>query len=359
MEIPFFNLTTQSISIKQELDSAFAKVMAKGQFIGGDFVSTFEKEFACYNQLKHCVGVANGTDAIELALRALNIGEGDEVIVPALTWISDADAVVATGAKVVFADVLDGEMTIDPQDVKQRITNKTKAIIAVHLYGHACRLEEINEVIKGQGISLIEDCAQAHGTTYKGKKVGQIGIAATYSFYPSKNLGAYGDAGAVTTNNEELANKVRLLANHGQPVHNEHLLRGMNSRLDSMQAAFLSVKLKHLDHWVSKRRELANRYNEGLNAIYKQDGNVLEDSFHLYVIKESRREELADFLKSKGIATAIHYPKSLPETAPYKSEVLPVAKHLAATVLSLPLYPELTNAEQEYIIKQIKSFHST
>ncbi len=358
MQIPFFNLKRQHNSIKKELDSAIASVLNEGQFVGGDQVAQFESEFARYCQKEYCVGVANGTDAIELSLRALGIGEGDEVIVPALTWIADADAVSSVGAKIVFADVLETEYTLDPEDVRDKITDKTKAVIAVHLYGHVCRLDELNEVLKDTNLALIEDCAQAHGATYKGQKVGLSGTVSTYSFYPSKNLGALGDAGAVLTNNSALARKIRLLANHGQPVHNEHLLRGRNSRLDTLQAAVLSIKLMHLNQWVARRKQIATLYVDGLAEYFEFNVNLDEDAFHLFVIQSDKRDQLKKHLEKKGIRTAIHYPKSLPETEPYKSAILPTAKKLAATVLSFPIYPEMTDQEVNYVISAIKAFYT-
>ncbi len=357
MKIPFFNLERQHDLIKKELDSAIESVLKGGQFVGGDLINKFEEEFAKYCQQDNCIGVANGTDAIELSLRALNIGEGDEVIVPALTWIADADAVSSVGAKVVFADLLETEFTIDPQDVRDKLTNKTKAVIAVHLYGHACRMNELNEVLKDTDVAIIEDCAQAHGTTYNGFKVGRFGVISTYSFYPSKNLGALGDAGAVLTNDVELSGKIRLLANHGQPVHNEHLLKGRNSRLDTLQAAVLSTKLKYLDKWVTRRRQIATQYINGLSDCFEFNVNLSEDAFHLFVIKTEKRDELKRHLEKVGVGTAIHYPKSLPETKPYKAMILRIAQKIAARVLSLPIYPELTDQEVAYIISTVKAFY--
>jgi dTDP-4-amino-4,6-dideoxygalactose transaminase len=356
MKVPFIDLHRQYLSIKPDIDKSINQVFEASQFIGGNYVTQFENEFAQYCGIDYCVGCANGTDAIELALRALGIGEGDEVIVPAFTWISDADAVRSLGAKVIFADILKDEYTIDPEDVKSKTSSKTKAVIAVHLYGHSCRMTELEDVLKNTKIHLIEDCAQAHGATYKGKMIGQFGVISTYSFYPSKNLGAFGDAGAVLTNNKELSDKVRLLSNHGQFVHNEHLLQGQNSRLDTLQASMLSAKLPYLNKWNARRREIAQLYFRGLKDIISIKIDLENDVFHLFVVRIKNRDHFKRQLEEMGIMTSIHYPKALPDIIPYydRDHSCKSAKEVASEVLSLPIYPELTDDEVGFVITNIR-----
>ncbi len=358
MQVPFFNLTRQHAELGDVLTNAIEVVLEGGQFIGGTPVTKFESDFAQFSGHNHCVGCANATDAIEITLRALGIGQGDEVIVPALTWVADADAVHATGASVVFADVLMDEYTLDPDEVKAKITAKTKAIIAVHLYGRACRMAELKAIIADKPIFLIEDCAQAHGAAYQGKMVGHGGVAAIYSFFPTKNLGALGDAGAMITNDEKLAQKFRLLANHGQEKRAHHILKGRNSRLDTLQAAVLSAKLPYLNQWNVKRRQIAQQYLKLLKGVKLPPADLDCDVFHQFVINSPVRNDLQQFLSDRGVATEIHYATALPYTPAYQDlkQKAPVAKILSEQILSLPIFPQLTIAEVDFIIKTTNNF---
>lgn len=357
MKIPFFDLKRQYSDLKSEIDAAMLQVLDKGWFIGGEVVKQFEDNFAHYVGTEHCVGCGNGTDGMELILRAYGIGPGDEVVVSAFTWISDAEVVSLVGAQVVFADVLPGTLCIDPVQLEKAITPKTKAIIAVHLYGLPCEMDEILSIARKYDIKVIEDCAQAHGATYKDQKVGSIGDAGAFSFYPTKNLGAYGDGGAVVTNDEKLAQKIRLLANHGQSERDTHVIEGRNSRLDVVQAAVLDVKLKYLDGWNDRRREIAAAYNtalENTEMIRPVAPDHSAHVYHLYVVQTASRDELLKHLEGKGIKTAIHYPKALNQMEVYgylnlKERNFPIASQAAAEVLSLPVFPELKGEEIEAV----------
>ena len=355
MSIPFVDLKAQYESIKDEIDSAIHSVIDQTSFIGGKVVRSFEESFAAYIGIRHCVGVANGTDAIEIALKALGIGTGDEVIVPALTWISTGGAVNNVGAKPVFIDVMESERTIKPAFIEEKITKRTKAIIPVHLYGLPARMDEIMRIAENHDLSVIEDCAQAHGAVYKGKKVGTIGDIATFSFFPGKNLGAYGDAGAIITNDDELAKKCRMLSNQGQLTKHHHKMIGRNSRLDTMQAAILEAKLPHLDRWTAKRNQLAKWYDEKLKDIKKPvTPEGMKHVFHLYVIQSEKRDRIMDALREVNIGCAIHYPKPLPFLDCYdyrgdqKRDFL-IAEKLCNEILSLPVYPELAEEEINWV----------
>jgi len=361
MNVPFVDLKSQYHSIQQEIDGAIQNVLENTSFIGGPIVKDFEQAFSNYLGVQHCVSCANGTDAIEIALQALGIGEGDEVIVPAMSWISTAEAVNTVGATPVFADILPEKFTIDPDKIRSKITERTKGIIPVHLYGKAAEMSEIMNIAKEFELKVIEDCAQAHGAEFGGQKISTFGDAATFSFYPGKNLGAYGDAGCIVSNNSELAEKCRMIANHGQLSKHNHQMTGRNSRLDTLQAAILKVKLKHIDEWTSQRIENAKYYNECLS-----DSNitlpVLDDSkhvFHLYVINIDGRDEIKTELQERGVATQIHYPIALPLLPPYIAKEnttdYPIAIALAKNGLSLPLFPELKKSEIEYVAEQLKS----
>ncbi|MEO1096929.1 MAG: DegT/DnrJ/EryC1/StrS family aminotransferase [Bacteroidota bacterium] len=339
-------------SIQKELDEALHRVVKSGWYIGGEEVEKFEASFAAYCQVQHCVGCASGTDALELILRAYEIGEGDEVIVPALTWVSNAEVVKSVGATPVFADV-DNSYTIHPGSIRSRLTSKTKALIAVHLYGQPCRMDEISKLASENELVVIEDCAQAHGAKFYGTKVGSLGHAAAFSFYPTKNLGAMGDAGCVTTNNKAIAEKIRLLANHGQTVRDVHVLSGTTSRLDPMQAAVLDVKLKYLDQWNAKRRENANSYLQllagsevGLPEITENTSHV----FHQFVIRSENREGLRKKLEENNVQTAIHYPTPLNKMLFFGEEVsCPNAEAFGESVVSIPIYPSLSLSDLQTI----------
>lgn len=357
MSIPFVDLKAQYLSIQDEIDSAIANVIDKTQFIGGEITKSFETSFAEYAKAKHCVGMANGTDAIEIALKALGVGEGDEVLVPALTWISTAGAVNGVGAEPVFVDVLEGERTINPALLEEKITERTKAIIPVHLYGLPARMDEIMQIAKNHNLRVIEDCAQAHGAEIDGKRVGTFGDIATFSFYPGKNLGAYGDAGAIVTIDDALQETCRMLANHGQMSKHDHRIIGRNSRLDTMQAAILQAKLPHLEKWTNARIAVANWYEEKLDKHVKP---IVPDNmrhvFHLYVIQSSNRNQLIDLLKVSNIGFSIHYPTALPhlKSYSYKNHIIgqfPVAEKLCNEILSLPMFAEISEDQVEQVCK--------
>lgn len=359
MKVPFLNLDRSHSAIKTELEEAMKKVLNSGWFIGGEEVEKFENEFARYIGAKHCVGCGNGTDALELILKAFDNGPGDEVIVPSFTWVSDAEAVVNAGATPVFAEIDSDSYTISIDSVRSKITPKTKAIIAVHLYGSTADLIGLKQLCKEHNLKLIEDCAQAHGALHNGRKVGSIGDAAAFSFYPTKNLGALGDGGAITTNNKEFANKIKLIANHGQLQRDQHELIGRNSRLDPIQAAILSIKLNYLDQWNRERERLAKIYLDELKDLSiklprTQPGRV----FHLFVIALQQRDELKSYLESKGVHTAIHYPKAIHQIPVYVqfSASLPNSEKAPAEVLSLPIYPGLKEEEVRFVAGEIRRF---
>ena len=356
MSVPFVDLKAQYLSIKPEIDEAIQRVLDQTTFIGGEEVKRFEEEFATYAGITHCIACANGTDAIELALKALGIGPGDEVIVPALTWISTAGAVVNVGAEPVFVDVLLDQRTINPDQIADNINSKTKAIIPVHSYGLPARMPEIMAVANQHGLKVIEDCAQAHGASIDGKKIGTFGDIATFSFYPGKNLGAYGDAGAMLTNDFQLAENMRRLANHGQLSKHDHQIIGRNSRLDTLQAAILRVKLKHLEKWTEQRIRVASQYSKKLKGVrtpLTPDG--YKHVFHLYVIQSERRDELMSRLKEQNIGCALHYPTPLPHLPAFayqahKRGEFPNAEQLCDEILSIPIYAEMN---EESIIEVV------
>lgn len=363
--IPFVDLRLQYESIQPEIDQAVKEVFTNAQFIGGEPVKKFEQEFSSLLGTRHCIGTGNGTDSLFLILKALGIGPDDEVITPAFSCIPSAECITLTGAVVVFADVDDQYYTLDPTDVEQKITSKTKAIIAVHLYGQAAPLAQLKALCDQYKIYLIEDCAQAHLTKENNKLAGTIGIASAFSFYPTKNLGAYGDAGCVLTQDDQLAENLRRLANHGVLKKDDHKTEGTNSRLDTLQAAILSVKLKYLGRWNYQREEIAKLYESLLNdhpdisvpAVRK--GSV--HTFHIYAIRTKNRDALKQYLTERGIETLVHYPKGLPYTQAYhhKNHSLknfPVTAILQNEVLSLPVYPGLTNAQVTTVTENIKNY---
>lgn len=357
MIVPFVDLNAQYLKIKKDIDGAIKKVLDHSSFVGGSIVTDFEQAFAHYIGLDHCVGCGNGTDAIEIILKALGVGEGDEVIVPACSWISTSEAITTVGAKPVFADVLPNLYTIDPNDIVRKISPKTKGIIPVHLYGLPAEMDEIMEIASAYKLFVLEDCAQAHNARYKGKKVGTFGIASTFSFYPGKNLGAYGDAGAMLTNDTDLADKCRMIGNHGQQGKHNHLEEGRNSRLDTLQAAILSAKLPYLDQWSEERFSRALVYNQHLihnDIMIPIVPDYSKHVFHLYVIQVKQRERIMEALKKKDIQTAIHYPTPLPFLKAYHylhhvPEDFPVAAQQMDNILSLPMFPELTDEQISYV----------
>lgn len=366
MDIPFVDLKAQYESIKPEIDKAISDVISKTAFIGGPFLASFEKAFAAFCGVKHCVGVGNGTDAIYIALRALGIGPGDEVITVANSFIATSEAITMTGAKVVFVDINPKTYNIDTTKIEAKVSPKTKAMVPVHLYGQPADMDPILAIAKKYNLKIVEDAAQAHGAEYKGWKIGSIGDMACFSFYPGKNLGAYGDGGAILTKSDELGEKARMIANHGRLDKYNHKLEGVNSRLDGMQAAILGVKLRHLPDWTEARRRNAYLYNE-----YLKDSDVVtpieiadvKAVYHLYVVRvqNGKREKFQEALKSHGIATGVHYPIALPNLLAYeylrhvKGDFVEAAK-ASQEIVSLPMFPELRGEEIGYITEKIKSF---
>ncbi|MEM6318757.1 MAG: DegT/DnrJ/EryC1/StrS family aminotransferase [Bacteroidota bacterium] len=367
MKIPFVDLKAQYQSIKSDIDTAIANVIQDTAFIRGKYVSEFEAAFADFLGVKEVVSCANGTDSLEILLRAWGIGPGDEVIVPAMTWISTAETVSYLGATPVFVDAHPKYFTIDVNKIEEKITEKTKAIIPVHLYGLSAEMDKIMELAIKYDLKVLEDSAQAHGATYKEQTIGTIGHAGSFSFFPSKNLGAYGDAGAIVTNDKELAEHCRMIAHHGQKAKHDHQVIGKNSRLDGLQAAILSAKLPYLESWTEARIRNAAAMK---NALYETDlvlpeyPDYARHVFHLFVVRTKERMQMIEFLKDKGIANAIHYPTPLPFTPVYTSEVnskanFPVAAQLQGEILSLPMFPELSDAQIQYIAEAIKEFSCT
>ena len=368
MKVPFLDLKAVYSEIKDELDEAYARVMSSGWYILGAEVEAFENEFAAYCGAKHCIGVANGLDALHLVLRGYGIGEGDEVIVPANTYIATWLAVSYAGATPVAVEPDIETYNLDPRKIEAAITPRTRAIMPVHLYGQPAGMDAINEIARKHHLKVIEDAAQAQGARYKNRPTGSLSDAAGFSFYPGKNLGAFGDAGAVVTSDDELADAVRLLRNYGSRVKYHNEVKGFNSRLDPLQAAFLSVKLRHLDDWNARRRKIARKYIEALSDCSKIVLPVLEEEaesvWHLFVVRCAERERLQNFLKERGVETLIHYP-----VPPHLSEAygrdfaekprLPLTEQLAETVLSLPISPHLTESEQDFTIETLKEFDNS
>lgn len=362
MQIPFVDLYAQYLTIKDEIDGAIAKTIHESSYIGGAAVKQFETLFSEYIGLSHVVACANGTDSLEMLLQAMGIGAGDEVIVPAISWISTSEAVSSVGARPVFVDLEPNYYTINPALIEAAITPRTKAIMPVHLYGHPADMEAIMQIAQKHGLRVIEDCAQSHGATINGKKAGTFGDAASFSFYPGKNLGAYGDAGAVATNDEELAKAVRRIANHGQEGKHNHVSEGRNSRLDGLQAAILNVKLPYLASWTHARIRNAALYTEllqGSEVVLPQTREGAQPVYHLYVIRTKDRASLQAKLKAAGVDTAVHYPTALPFMPCYNGHGhtkadFPVAAQYQDEILSIPMYAELTDAAIRYVVEQIK-----
>jgi len=364
MKVPFVDLKEQYHTIKNEIDTAIATVISETSFIGGKHVEAFEKNFADLYGVKHCISLANGTDSLYVLMKMLGIGPGDEVITTAYSWISSSETISQTGAKPVFVDI-DEYFTIDASKIEEKITNKTKAIIPVHIHGQMCDMEKIMEIANKYQLPVIEDCAQSHFSKFKGKRAGLTGIAGSFSFYPGKNLGAYGDAGCVITNNEELALKVKMYARHGALKKHQHEMEGINSRLDGLQAAILNAKLPHILKWTASRIANAATYDQLLKGIAQIEiprvRENVKHSFHLYVIKTERRDELAQYLKENGIDTAIHYPIALHNMNAYKylnysRDDFPVSSYNEDKILSLPMFPELTTTQMAYVSNKINEF---
>lgn len=364
MKIPYLNLATIHNPLKDELKEKFNDVLESEWFIQGKACEQFEAEFASYCGTKYCIGVGNGLDAIRVILQAYGIGEGDEVIVPANTFIATVLAVSYVGATPILVDADDRTYNIDISKIEEKISQKTKAIIVVHLYGQVVNMAPIRKLASKYNLKLIEDSAQAHGALYEGKHTGNLGDAAAFSFYPGKNLGALGDGGAVTTNDKELADKVRAICTYGSFKKYNHQFKGCNSRLDEVQAAFLSVKLKNLDSWNEERKKIAQQFSEGIKndrftlpQIDCRDGHV----FHIYPILVEDRENLIEYLETKGIGTNVHYPIPIPKQGAYNEMNInikdyPVTEKICAEEVSIPLYPGLTQDEINYIINALNDY---
>lgn len=364
MKIPFVTFRPMERELNDDIRTAFERVFTRSWYIEGVEDEAFEKAFAEYCGTKYCVGVGNGLDALMLALKALGIGEGDEVIVPSNTYIATALAVTYVGATPVFVEPDIRTFNIDPALIEAAITEKTKAIMPVHLYGQACDMDPIMAVANKYGLKVVEDCAQAHGATYKGQKIGTFGDAAGFSFYPGKNLGALGDAGAVVTNDKELADKIRALGNYGSDYKYHHIYKGNNSRLDELQAAFLAAKLPLLEKMNAERRRAAKLYTEGINNPKVITPYVNPDCvpvWHIYGIRCAERDALEKYLNDKGIGTNKHYPIPMHMQECYKDlnipqGALPVAEEISATELSIPMYYGMTDEEIQYVIDAINEF---
>ncbi|MEL6412428.1 MAG: DegT/DnrJ/EryC1/StrS family aminotransferase [Pseudomonadota bacterium] len=362
MQVPFLDIRSTYEDLHEEIDEAVSRVLQSGWYILGPELGAFEAEFASYCGTKHCIGVANGLDALILSLRALDIGEGCDVIVPSHTFIATWLAVSAVGARPCPVECDQYTFNLNPEEISAAITPKTKAIIPVHLYGQVADMSSIMSVAKEHGLFVIEDAAQAHGASYMGQRAGSFGDAGCFSFYPGKNLGAFGDAGAITTSSDELADKLRMLRNYGSRQKYKNEETGSNSRLDPLQAAILRVKLAHLDRWTERRRALASRYNEKLQGVaLPKVPNWAGPVWHLYVIQHPERDALQDHLEANGISTLIHYPIPPHLQEAYldlgiKRGSLPIAERLANECLSLPIGPHLSDEEQDAVIEAVNSF---
>ena len=363
LTVPFLDLKAQHHQIYNEIDDRITDVITNTAFILGKHVEEFEENFAAAIGAKYCIGVGNGTDALFIAMKALGIGDGDEVITAANSFIATSEAITMTGAKVAFVDINPETYNIDHTKIEEKISSRTKAIIPVHLYGQSADMDPILDIAKKHNLFVIEDAAQAHFAEYKGKTVGTFGNIACFSFYPGKNLGAYGDAGAIVTNNEGLAIRARMVANHGRISKYDHEFEGINSRMDGIQAAILNVKLRHLPKWTEMRRKAASIYNSLLNGqadiITPEEADYAKHVYHLYVIRTKEREKLQEYLKFKGISTGVHYPIALPNLLAYRylghrQEDFPISSRYQSQILSLPMYPELTDEKIEYVVECVK-----
>lgn len=364
--VPFADLGAQYAAHRAEFDAALAEVIATNAFIGGAPVKSFEEAYARAYGVRHCIACGNGTDAIYILLRMLGIGAGDEVITTAASWISTSETIGQTGATPVFVDV-DDYYLMDTDLVERAITSRTRAVIPVHLYGQAAPMDRIRDLCRDRGLQLIEDCAQAHFAEWRGGRVGTFGRAATFSFYPGKNLGAWGDAGAIVTDDDDLARKCRMYANHGALVKHQHEMEGINSRMDGLQASLLTAKLRHVHGWTEARRRIAASYGRLLAGVGDLDLPKVRDGathvYHLYVVATGRRDELKSFLAARGIETAIHYPTALPLLPAYRrlgirEKSIPRAAVNQSRILSLPIFAEMEDNMIEYVAATIREFYS-
>jgi dTDP-4-amino-4,6-dideoxygalactose transaminase len=366
MKIPFVDLYKQYTSIKDQIDTAIENVISETAFIGGKYVEKFEKDFENIYGVNNCISCANGTDSLYIIMKMMDIGVGDEVITVANSWISTSETIGQTGAIPVFVDCDPVYYTIDIEKIESKITKKTKAIIPVHLYGQMCDMDGIIKIAKKYNLKVIEDCAQSHFSTYNNINAGLIGDAGSFSFYPGKNLGAYGDAGCIITNNNEYAQKYKMFARHGALKKHEHLIEGINSRMDGLQAAILSVKLKYINQWTRNRQKNAEKLTKALEGV----GDIVTPeirpnsthSFHLFVIQTNHRDSLKSYLQQNNIETAIHYPRPLPFLEAYKKLNyrdfdFPIANSMSKKILSLPMYAEINDSSIEYITEKIKNFY--
>jgi dTDP-4-amino-4,6-dideoxygalactose transaminase len=368
MKIQMLDLSEQYQSMRDEIIQKLDEVMSSSRFILGDNVKQLESDIAKYSNVKHGIGVGNGSDAIHIALQAVGVGKGDEVITTPFTFFATAGSIARTGAKPVFVDIDPVTFNIDPEKIETAITPRTKAIVPVHLYGQMADMDPIVAIAQKYNLAIIEDAAQAIGAKYKGKTVGEMGTAATYSFFPTKNLGAYGDGGMIVTNDDDVAEKCRVIRVHGSKPKYYHRVLGYNSRLDELQAAILNVKFPHLNRWSEERRKRAayytERLNEKLNEIIQTPVEKEENYhvFHQYTLRVPKRDELQQYLKEQGIATMIYYPLPLHlqpvfKDLGYKEGDFPEAEKAAKEALSLPMYPELKHEEQDYVIEKIIEFY--
>lgn len=365
MRIPFATVEIMHREIRSELDLTYKRVIDNGWFIQGTECNKFEKEYADYIGTKYCIGVASGLDAIYLILKAMGIGEGAEVIVPSNTFIATALAVSYTGAVPVFVEPELRTYNIDVNRIEEKINKRTRAIIAVHLQGRAADMDNINTIAKRYNLQVIEDAAQAHGVHYKGKRAGSLADAAAFSFYPGKNLGALGDGGCVTTDDYELAKKIRILGNYGSDYKYHHIYKGTNSRLDELQAAFLRIKLQHLDRWNNERKRIAAKYlsriKNSLISLPEKSTDEYEHIYHVFAIRCEKRDDLEKYLNDNGIGTVKHYPIPIHMQEAYrelemKQGALPIAEKISRTILSIPMYYGMTDAEVDFIIKKIQEW---
>jgi len=365
-KVPFVDLRAQFDTIETDIHSAIGGVLARGDFILGDSVARFEGEMAAFCEARHAVGVDSGTSALELALMAVGVGSGDEVITVANTFIATTLAISYVGASPVLVDMDPETYQIDPALIEDAITDKTKAIMPVHLFGHPADLDPIIEVARRFGLSVIEDASQAHGARYKGRRVGALGDVGAFSLYPAKNLGAYGDAGVVVTNDEEIADRIMLLRNYGSSAKYHHAVRGFNRRLDTLKAAVLLVKLRHLDDWNAARRDHAELYTKLLgdrvdSVLLPQTAAYAEPVFHLYVIRHNERDGLKEHLEARGVSTVIHYPIPIHLQPAYadlglERGAFPITESFADRILSLPMYAELERRDLEYVCDAVGEF---
>jgi len=363
-QVPFLDLGETYRELKRELDDAYHRVMDSGWYILGQEVAVFEQEFSTYCGSRHCIGTGNGLEALELILRGYDIGAGDEVIVPANTYIATWLAVSSVGATVVPVEPVAGTYNIDPARIEAAISSRSRAILAVHLYGQPASMDKINEIARARGLKVIEDAAQAHGARYGDRRAGNLGDAAGWSFYPTKNLGAYGDAGAVTTNDDELASRVRLQRNYGAKTKYLNTEKGINSRLDELQAALLRVRLNHLDEWNRRRAEVAALYVEGLRDVPISLPEVIEradPAWHLFVIRSARRDRLQQYLRDNGITTLVHYPVPPHLQEAYaelglREGAFPITESIHREALSLPMGPQLSLDDARLVVSSVGSF---